>query len=61
MREAWKRRLEPLGKIGARMKKAKAENEAVEIREPMNISKLNVAGVMYSGVLIVLLIVGSWF
>ena len=33
-----KRRLEPLRKIAARMKKAKAENEAVEIREPMEIS-----------------------
>ena len=31
-----KRRLEPLRKIGARMKKARLENDAVEIDEPVN-------------------------
>ena len=31
-----KRRLEPLRKIGARMKKARLESDAVEIDEPVN-------------------------
>ena len=57
-----RRRLEPLRKIGARMKKAKSENDAVKIGEPVNILKVNVAGGMYSGVLMVVLIdIGSGF
>ena len=32
-----KRRLEPMRKIGARMKKAKSEVNAIEINEPANV------------------------
>ena len=43
------------------MKKAKSENDAVKIGEPVNILKVNVAGGMYSGVLMVVLTDGSEF
>ena len=35
-----RRRLEPLRKIGARMKKARSENDAVKIGEPVNITTM---------------------